>query len=81
MAQLEQLRELHASAEKSNNDYNNFGRSSRRKRTARSLRKAHAPRHVTYIVALWRMPKPKHPWPFTGPVKTSSQQRYCSVPC
>jgi hypothetical protein len=69
------------SLEKSNNDRNSSGRSSRRKQPTRSLKRAHAPRHATYIVSLWKMPRPKHPWPFTGLVKTSQQQRSCSAPC
>jgi hypothetical protein len=34
-----------------------------------------------FNVASWKMSRPKHPWPFTGLVKTSPQQQSCSAPC
>jgi hypothetical protein len=64
-----------------NNGYDSSRRFSRRKQPTRSLTRAHTLRHATYVITSWKMPRPKHPWPFTGPVKTSPQQRSYYAPC
>lgn len=47
----------------------------------RSLKKAHVPRHVPYVIALWKMPRPTHPQPFTGLVNlTATAILLCTMP-
>jgi hypothetical protein len=68
-------------SKKSSNVCNSSGRFSRGKQLARFLTKVHAPRHATFIVISWKMPRPKPLRHFTGLVKTSLQQQSCSAPC